>query len=338
MSIAAAAQSYRRDLAELRSNPDKPRGLQTGIPGLDAKLSFGPGDLVTVAARTSVGKTSVLLEFIQAACEQLLAQKSDQAVAVVSADMPASRLVQRLVASGLNVPPWKLPTVDEEVVNEYLAYLETWPLHILDKRGPSLDHVTNWLQDVGSDIGGEAPFGLIVVDHLGRINVPGSPEIYQKTSKVADTLQELATDWNTCVVMAAQVNRQVEQRISRDPRTEKVDVSMTRPLPSDIEGSGKVEQNSTVCLMLWREERYKAMTEQREEQPGPLEINVAKNQNGSTGFVKVEFVPELTKLQGTTRFHMPPSSSAALKVARKSVLQAALKGAGPSPSLTEGAA
>lgn len=326
MSIAVAAKSFRQGLEELRRNPGAPRGLYTGIPGLDSKLTFGPGDLVTVAARTSVGKTSVLLEFIQAGCEQLLANKSDQVVAVVSADMPGHRLVQRLVASGLNVPPWKLPSLPEEEINDYLAYLESWPLHILDKRGPSLDLVTNWLTTTGGLVGGQAPFGLVVIDHLGRIGVPGL-SIYDKTSKVADVFQELAMEWDTAVIMAAQVNRDVEKRISRDTRTGETDVSMTRPLPSDIEGSGKVEQNSTVCLMLWREERYKAMVEQREEKPGPLEVNIAKNQNGSTGFVKVEFIPELTKLTGTTRFHQPKLSAAATAAARKGVLTAALKGA-----------
>lgn len=331
MSIAAATKVFRDSLSELRSNPSKPRGLQTGIPGLDAKLSLGAGDLVTVAARTSVGKTSVLLTFIQSACEQLMAQGSDQTVAVVSADMPAERLVQRLVASGLNVPPWKLPTTDEKAVDEYLEYLQSWPLHIMDKRGPQLETVTSWLKDVGNSIGGQAPFGLIVIDHLGRVQAPGQG-IYDKTSLLADRFQEMATEWETCVVMAAQVNRQVEQRISRDARNDTTDVSMTRPLPSDIEGSGKVEQNSTVCLMLWREERYKAMVEQRDERPGPLEINIAKSQNGGTGFVKVDFVPELTKLQGITRFYTPPGSTAATTVARRGAMSALMKGG---PSLTE---
>ena len=335
MSITAG---YRQSLAELRSNPSRPRGLQTGIPGLDAKITFAPGDLVTVMARTSVGKTSVLLEFIRAGCEQLMAQKSDQTVAVVSADMPAERLVQRLVASGLNVSPSRLPVTPEDAVNEYLDYLDTWPLRILDKRSPDLETVNGWLLEQGSDIGGEAPFGLIVVDHLGKIGVRGTQGIYDRTSEVSGRMQSMASDWHTCVVLAAQAKREVESRISRDPRTGTVDVSMTRPLPSDIEGSGKVEQDSTVVLCLWREERYKAMTEQREEKPGPLEINVAKNQNGPTGFVKVDFVPELTKLQGCTSFFVPPSSAAALKVARRGVLSAALKGAGAVPSLSESAA
>lgn len=333
----AITTAFRQSLSEMRSNPSKPRGLQTGIPGLDAKISFGAGDLVTVMARTSVGKTSVLLEFIRAGCEQLMAQKSDQAVAVVSADMPADRLVQRLVASGLNVPPQRLPVTPQDAVDEYLDYIDTWPMHILDKRSPDLEHVNGWLMDTGSKIGGEAPFGLILVDHLGKIGAPGQG-IYDRTSFVSGKLQSWASDWHTCVVLAAQAKREVESRISRDPRTNTVDVSMTRPLPSDIEGSGKVEQDSTVVLCLWREERYKAMTEQREEKPGPLEINVAKNQNGPTGFVKVEFTPELTKLQGCTKFFTPPASAAALKVARRGVLSAALKGAGPVPSLSEDAA
>jgi replicative DNA helicase len=337
MSIRAASAKFRQGLAELRANPTKPRGLASGIPGLDQKLSFGPGDLVTVMARTSVGKTSVLLEFIQAACEQLMANKSDQAVAVISADMPAERLVQRLVASNLNVSPAGLFKVDEPVLNECLNYIESWPLHIMNQRGPELQEVQSWLHNAGCEVGGQAPFGLIVVDHLGKINVPGSG-IYDRTSEVSRQLQKMASDWDTCVVLAAQAKREVENRISRDPRTGEVDVSMTRPLPSDIEGSGKVEQDSTAVLCLWREERYKAMTEQREEKPGPLEINVAKNQNGPTGFVKVDFIPELTKLQGTTRFYMPPASAAALKTARRGVLTAALKGAGVAPSLTESAA
>jgi replicative DNA helicase len=327
MSIVTAARSFRDDLDELRRHPGAQRGVATGIPGLDAKLSFGAGDLVTVASRTSMGKTSLLLSFIQAACEQHMASKGAQAVAVVTADMPAVKLVQRLVASGLNVPPFRLASLPEATVNDYLDYLESWPLHILDRRGANTDQIHRWLLDTGAKVGGEAPFSMMVMDHLGRIGVPGVYEIYPKTSKLADTFQEWASDWDTTVLMAAQVNRDVEKRISRDTRTGETDVSMTRPLPSDIEGSGKVEQNSTVCLMLWREERYLAMVQQREEKPGPLEINIAKNQNGSTGFVKVDFVPELTKLQGTTCFHRPTLSAAATATARRGVLSAALKGA-----------
>jgi replicative DNA helicase len=334
MSILAAAKTFRQGLAELRAHGGEPRGLSTGVPGLDAKLRFQAGDLVTVAARTSVGKTSVLLAFIQAACEQHLAKKDGQAVAVISADMPGHKLVSRLVASNLNISPAGLYNADEKAVEECLEYIEAWPLHIMDRRGPTIDDVHNWLMDTGSKVGGEAPFSMMVMDHLGRIGVPGVYEIYPKTSKLADTFQDWAAQWDTAVVMAAQVNRDVEKRITRDTRTGETDVSMTRPLPSDIEGSGKVEQNSTVCLMLWREERYQAMVQQREERPGPLEINVAKNQNGGTGFVKVDFTPELTKLQGVTRFYLPPASAAALRVARKSVLTAALKGA----SLVESAA
>lgn len=333
MSILAAARTFRQGLADLRAHGGEPRGLSTGVPGLDAKLRFQAGDLVTVAARTSIGKTSVLLAFIQAACEQHMANKDGQAVAVVSADMPGHKLVARLVASNLNVSPAGLYNADDQAVEECLEYIESWPLHIMDRRGPTLDMVHDWLWDTGAKVGGEAPFSMMVMDHLGRIGVPGMG-IYDRVSKLADTFQGWAAEWDTAVIMAAQVNRDVEKRITRDARTGETDVSMTRPLPSDIEGSGKVEQNSTVCMMLWREEHYKAMVEQREEKPGPLEINVAKNQNGSTGFAKVDFVPELTKLQGLTRFHMPPASASAIKLARKSVLTAALKGA----SLVEGAA
>jgi len=111
MSIVTAARSFRDDLDELRRHPGAQRGVATGIPGLDAKLSFGAGDLVTVASRTSMGKTSLLLSFIQAACEQHMASKGAQAVAVVTADMPAVKLVQRNSNGEVDYGQLERPTI-----------------------------------------------------------------------------------------------------------------------------------------------------------------------------------------------------------------------------------
>ncbi len=96
-----------------------------------------------------------------------------------------------------------------------------------------------------------------------------------------------------------------------------IDVSMTRPMPSDVEGSGKVEQNSDVMLALWREEHYMAIHEQRRENPGPMEVNVCKNRSGPTGFIRGEFDPELTRISwaGKSRARTRAGAISAVKTA-----------------------
>jgi replicative DNA helicase len=309
----ALSDSFRQALALQRSNGGIANALPTGIGDLDEILGggLGEGELITVAARTSIGKTSVLLEVIANVAE------AGQSVAFISGELGTATIVKRLCAAGLGVAPHKLWQHDEEEVDAELQRIDGWPLNILDIRGPELAEVSRWLKR-------QEP-RLIVLDHIGKVQVEGISEIYPRTSRVADALYNMAGHFKCPVLAAAQINRGVEGRIGKD-RDGNPDVSMTRPLPSDVEGSGKIEQNSDVFIALWREERYRAMLEQREEEPGPLEFNVLKNRNGRCGTVRVDFVPELAKLMVPGKPLRAPTTAAA-KAARKAAVIGALAAA-----------
>lgn len=327
MSIVKATDAFAAHLDALRRAPTAPQGLPTGIPDLDRLLGGGlnDGEVTTVFARTSIGKSSLLLDMIQGFCEHLLQTKDARTVAFVSAEMPGKAIVQRLCAMNLGIPRDKLRVADPKTINEFLAYLKTWPLTILEERAPELERVTDWLhiESGGFQGKGRPPFAAIVVDHLGKIQTAGVYDIYPKTSKLAEAFFTLAGFYSCPLVQAAQVNRGVEGRISRNQKTGEIDVSMTRPLPSDVEGSGKVEQNSDVMLALWREEHYMAIHEQRRENPGPLEVNVCKNRSGPTGFVRGEFDPELTKISWVGKVRGKPTKASAMAGVRAVLAQAA---------------
>lgn len=329
MSIVAAADAFSAHLEQMRKAPTAPQGLPTGIPDLDRLLGggLGDGEVTTVFARTSIGKSSLILDMIQGFCEHLLDARDARTVAFVSAEMPGRAIVQRLTAMNLNIPRDKLRFADPKQITDFLAYLKTWPLAILDQRAPDLGQVEAWL--VAESGGwapkkGRPPYAAIVVDHLGKLQIPGVYEIYPKTSKLADATFAMAGYYQCPLVQAAQVNREVEKRISRN-RDGTIDVGMTRPMPSDVEGSGKVEQNSDVMIGVWREEHYMAMHEQRRENAGPIECTVVKNRAGPLGPVVGTFDPELTKIswpgRGSRRTSPPTKASALTTV--KAALRAA---------------
>jgi replicative DNA helicase len=310
----ALSDSFRQTLALQRSSGGLANALPTGIADLDEILGggLGEGELITVAARTSIGKTSVLLEVIANVCER------GEPVAFVSGELGTGTIVKRLAASGLSIAPHKLWQHDEEEIEAELKHIDAWPLEVLDRRGPDLKLVSTWLRSL------DPKPKLIVLDHIGKVQVEGVSEIYPRTTRVADALYNMAGHFNCPVLAAAQINRGVEGRIGKD-RDGNWELSGTRPLPSDVEGSGKIEQNSDVFIALWREERYRAMLEQREEETGPLEFNVLKNRNGRVGTIRVDFVPELAKL-------MVPGkpvrlATVAAKAARKAAVMASLAGA-----------
>lgn len=328
MSITTATDAFRKHLIEMRK-PNAIRGLPTGIPDLDRLLGggLGDGEVMTVFARTSIGKTSVLLDMIRGGCEHLLDTKDARTIVLVSAEMPGRAIVQRLVAGLLDVPSYKLPYTKEETIKEALDYIETWPLAIYDQRNPSVDDVKEYLTSVSGGWkpgAGRSPFAEIVVDHLGKLTVPGVYEIYPKTSQLADRLFNMAGYYKCPVIQAAQVNRNVESRIARG-KDGSIDVSMTRPGPSDVEGSGKIEQNSDVMVAISRDEHYLAIHEQRKEEASVINLTVVKNRNGGTGNVAGQFIPEMTKIiwPGKIAAALPSARKAQAKAAAKTALEAA---------------
>lgn len=321
MLVGEAVQKYRDYItAPVADNA----GLPTGLDAWDAKTGgLRPGEVTTIAARTSVGKTVVMQHLIASVCDRLVATEDPRKVVFISAELPARTLVQRWLSSLLRVNSGELRYLSGTArgdMEDQLERISQWPLVVWDARGPEIGALKRDLWELtGHWKPGDAPqLALVAVDHIGEVVADGYPDLYQRTSKVAEELFKVASYYDVAVLQAAQINRSVEGRAFKRADGS-LDVSGTRPMPSDIEGSGKIEQRSDVVALCWREERYLAMHEGREEQAGPLEINIAKSRGGRTGVVRVPFIPEFTKLDVPLP---PPPSKGGSAAARRAALKA----------------
>lgn len=302
MSVKAALAAYRHELQQERENPHAGFGLPTGIPGLDKRTrGLRPGTVTVLAGRTSMGKSAVALTILGNICETLVEEGDARLVALISAEMSAPQVIQRLVAQQLgydrdDIVYERLTELQLQRLEALEQRLEGWPLEIYDVPGPTLDDVRVAIDRMAGgwrEGRGESPFALIVVDHIGKMKVPtkyGQEDSeYRTVTAAADFFFEMARYYNCPVIEVAQINRGVEGRIEKG-------IEFTRPLPSDLRGSGHLEDNADTIVLLWRRERYEAMLEGREENVGPLELNVAKNRVGPTGAVYVTFDPAHTRV------------------------------------------
>lgn len=284
-------------------------GLTTGYDNIN-KLTqgFQKTELTIIAARPSVGKTALALNFAYKA-----ATRKQVPVAIFSLEMSSELLVRRLVAADSNVPLQKISSgilsgQERAKVASAIKSVSAAPIFIDDSPGIKLMDIiakSRQLQAKHPDL------GLIVVDYLGLIQTGtgsrGNDSRQEEVRKISLALKNLARDLKVPVVVLSQLSRDVEKRDTK------------RPMLSDLRDSGSIEQDADVVMLLYREDYYKgtkkdnagnkkmgnltsserfemvkaAQEKQRgEEMPGDasyIEINVAKNRNGQTGLCGLFF-------------------------------------------------
>lgn len=273
---------------EMHKNKDKFRGIATGLADLDNVLSgLQNSDLIILAARPSIGKTSFALEIARHA-----AIRNKVPVGVFSLEMSSDQLVDRMLAAEAKVNLWSLRTgnLDEEdddfqKIGDAMGVLSEAPIYIDDTATSNIMEMRTMARRLQSEHG----LGLIVVDYLqlmeGRGNRASDNRV-NEISEISRGLKALARELNVPVVALSQLSRAVE---SRSPQIPKL---------SDLRESGSIEQDADVVMFLYREDRENPETENK----NVIEVIVAKHRNGPVGKVSTYFNEEYTSFQSLERF------------------------------------
>ena len=254
-------------------------GLPTGFNDLDYKTAgLQAGDLIIIAARPSMGKTALSLNIAEYA-----AIKTGKAAAVFSMEMSSSQLAFRLISSLGRINQQHLRTgelADEEWprVTSAITMLSEAKIFIDDT--PSLSPLE--LRARARRLKREHDLGLIVVDYLQLMQVPGSAENRtNEISEISRSLKALAMELKVPVIALSQLNRGLESRTDK------------RPVMSDLRESGAIEQDADVIVFIYRDEYYNPESNEK----GIAEIIIGKQRNGPTGTVKLTFLGQYTRFE-----------------------------------------
>jgi replicative DNA helicase len=260
------------------------RGVPSGFTDLDGKTNgFQRSDLIIVAARPSMGKTSFCLNV---AANAALEHKVP--VAVFSLEMSKDQLVERLLAAEAFVDLHRLRSGglradDNPKLSRAAGLLGTAPIWIDDT--PALTLLE--LRSKARRLKAEHDVGLFVVDYLQLIRGATRSESRQEEiSYISRSLKALARELVTPVIALSQLSRAPEQRGGD-----------RRPVLSDLRDSGAIEQDADLVIFIYRAEMYPGIVERDEGEEGLAEVIVAKHRNGPTGTVKLAFLKQYTRFE-----------------------------------------
>ena len=254
-------------------------GLSTGFTELDMMTTgFHPADLVVLAARPGMGKTSFMLTLIHH-----VAFVEEKPVAVFSLEMSKEQLVMRLLSSMAEVPLQKLRSgfvTEDEREKLLTAALELSKSEIYIDDTPSL--TTTELRVKARKLKKERGVEFVAIDYLQMLRSPIRKSSRQEeVAEISRNLKALAKELSIPVLALAQLSRQVEHRSDK------------RPQLADLRESGQIEQDADLIIFLHRPEYYKKNPSPEEK--GIAEIIVAKQRQGPTGIIKVAFIKEFAK-------------------------------------------
>jgi len=263
----------------LHENQGQLTGISTGYTDLD-RMTAGlqPGDLVIVAGRPSMGKTTFALNIGENA-----AISAGVPVAVFSMEMSREQLSMRMISSLGRVDQSHLRTgmfgdEDWARINGAIAQMKTAPIYIDDSGALTPTEVRARARRLSRERG----LGLIIVDYLQLMQVPGTKENRAtEISEISRSLKALAKELRVPVIALSQLNRGVEQRTDK------------KPVMSDLRESGAIEQDADVIMLIYREEVYDQDTPRK----GIADIIVAKQRNGPTGEVHLTFLGKYTRFE-----------------------------------------
>ncbi|KFN44413.1 replicative DNA helicase [Arenimonas oryziterrae] len=270
-------------LQERYENQGSVTGLPTGFHDLDEMTAgLQPSDLIILAARPAMGKTTLALNIAEFA-----ALKTKKAVAIYSMEMSASQLAFRLISSIGRINATRLRTgqledEDWSRVNMAIKMLSDVKVFIDDTPALSPDV----LRSKARRIKREHDLGLIVIDYLQLMQVPGSAENRtNEISEISRSLKALAMELKVPVVALSQLNRGLESRTDK------------RPVMSDLRESGAIEQDADIIMFIYRDEYYHKDSNDK----GLAEVIIAKQRNGPTGTAKLKFFGEYTRFDNLAR-------------------------------------
>ena len=275
-------------IEERYNNSDKLTGVPTNFYDLD-DLTNGlqKSDLIILAARPAMGKTSLALNIAQN-----VALKSKVPVALFSLEMSKEQLVQRLLCAEAEVDTQRLKTgkmqaKDWEKLAVAMDSFSQAPMYIDDTAGVTITDLRAKCRRLAMS---EKKLGLIVIDYLQLIEGTGREDRLQQISSISRGLKILAKDLNVPIIALSQLSRAVEGRTDK------------RPQLSDLRDSGSIEQDADIVMFIYRDEYYKTNSEdedmeQKATNKGEAEIIIAKHRNGPIGTVRLLFQSNITKFK-----------------------------------------
>lgn len=257
-------------IEQLHSNKGELRGVPTGFKSLDNVLAgFQKSDLIILAARPSVGKTTLAMDFAR-----LAATKHNVGVGVFSLEMSSQQLVDRMLAAESKVSAWHLRTgglsttgSDFSLLREGIDRLSKAPIFIDDQPSSTIAHI----RSVARRLKTEHNIGLIIIDYLQLMATSKQYDsMVNQVTEISRSLKALAREINVPVIALSQLSRAVEAR-GGEPRL------------SDLRDSGSIEQDADVVMFIHREDRFNKESDQRDV----AKILIAKHRNGPVGEVEL---------------------------------------------------
>jgi replicative DNA helicase len=264
-----------------RDNPSDVTGIATGFTDLDRMTSgLQEGDLIVIAGRPSMGKTSLALNIAEHVALVL-----KMPVAIFSMEMGATQLAMRLMGSVGRLDQQKIRTGrltndDWERLSGALGKLNDAPIHIDETPAMNALEVRARARRLARQYGGK--LGAIVVDYLQLMQAVSDGENRAtEISEISRSMKALAKELKVPILALSQLNRSLEQRPNK------------RPVMSDLRESGAIEQDADVILFIYRDEVYNQDTQDK----GVAEIIIGKQRNGPIGMVRLAFLGENTRFE-----------------------------------------
>ena len=254
-------------------------GISTGFRDIDEMTSgLQPADLIIVAGRPSMGKTSFMMNIAESA-----AISGESPVLVFSMEMPSDSLVLRMLSSLGRIDQTKIRTGqlgddDWPRLTSAVTLLNDKPLFIDDTAALSPNEIRSRARRVAREHG---ILGMILLDYIQLMEVSGTSENRAgEISEISRSLKSIAKEFDCPVIAGSQLNRSLEQRPDK------------RPIMSDLRESGAIEQDADVIMAIYRDEVY-----HEDAEKGIAEIIILKQRNGPIGRKKLAFVGQYTKFE-----------------------------------------
>ncbi len=276
--IRDVVREYYERIEFLVEHQDETLGVPTGLIDLDRLLGgMQPSDLIIVASRPGVGKTSLALSIASNA-----ALKNDAVVALFTLEMAGEQLVQRMISSrtGIDAQRLRLGRIEDTEWDQFTrasSVLSEAAIFIDDTPSPSPMEIRTKARRLAA----EYDLDLIVIDYLQLMQGGSqrSENRVQEISYISRALKGLARELNVPVLALSQLSRAVESRQDK------------RPVLSDLRESGSIEQDADVVMFIYRDEIYDEDT----ARANIADIIVAKHRNGPTATIALRFDPHLTQ-------------------------------------------
>lgn len=254
------------------------QGLPTGFGELDKRLlGLQAGQLIILAARPAMGKTTLALNLAVNICKN-----SNLPVAIFSLEMVATELSMKILSTESCVDFHRLRTrnyldTDLRAMNLAVKELSNYPLFIEDRGDVNLIDIKSQSRKIKNEHG----LGLIIIDYLQLMNSHSGKDTprEQQISEISRGLKNLAKELECPIIALSQLNRSLEARTDR------------RPMLSDLRESGAIEQDADVVLFVYRDEVYN----KNSPEAGTAEVIIGKNRAGETGTAKLAWIPTQSK-------------------------------------------